>query len=180
MKAKILLFLLANLLSIQATVIQVPQEYAIKATFLFNFTRFITWPEEALKEDTPFIIGIVGKDPFSNLLTSVVENEKVQGRPIVIRYYTTAAKVEPCHLLFVNLTDRNEVRDLVEKAKSWHALTVGEQLIFERQGGMIRFVTQQNKTKLRINLSAAKDAGLTISSKLLNLAEIVEPKSTRP
>lgn len=179
-KSKIAWVMVWSLFTIQATGVQTPQEYVIKATFLFNFTKFITWPETALEEGAPFIIGIAGKDPFGNALASVVQDENVQGHSIVIRHYATAEKVEACHILFINLTDRDDIRKLVEKVKSWSALTVGEQLTLEKQGGMIRFVTDQNKTKLRINLTAAQASGLVISSKLLKLAEIIEPKNTKP
>jgi hypothetical protein len=38
---------------------------------------------------------------------------------------------------------------------------------------MIRFITERNRIRLRINLEAARAAGLTLSSKLLRAAEIV-------
>jgi hypothetical protein len=54
-------------------------------------------------------------------------------------------------------------------------LAVSDLVEFAQNGGAVRFVTEQNKIHFRINLEAAKKAGLTISSKLLRLAEIVEP-----
>ncbi|MBA4055177.1 MAG: DUF4154 domain-containing protein, partial [Marivirga sp.] len=48
---------------------------------------------------------------------------------------------------------------------------------FAKQGGIIRFATENNKTRIQINLEAARQAGVTISSKLLKLADIVETQS---
>jgi hypothetical protein len=52
-------------------------------------------------------------------------------------------------------------------------LTVGETEMFTRQGGIINFITVDNKVRYEINLDAARRADLDISSKLLRLAKIV-------
>lgn len=153
---------------------QAPKEYQIKAVFLYNFTQFISWPAETPGQDEPFVIGVAGPNPFGNYLEETVKGETVQGHPIVIKYFAQITTVEPCHILFINLTDKSAIKTLTEQAATNHTLTVGDVMNVEKQGGMIRFVTENNKTRLRINLSAAKSADLVISSKLLKLAEVIE------
>lgn len=157
---------------------QASKEYQIKAVFLFNFTRFIEWPGTAFREaNDPFVIGILGNDPFGSYIDETVRGESLNGHPLVVKRFKTLEEVELCHILFINMSDREDLKTAFEKVKSQPTLTVGDVASFAKQGGMIRFITENNKTRIRINLEAAKVADLTISSKLLKLAEIVEPQS---
>lgn len=153
---------------------QVPKEYQVKAVFLYNFTQFVSWPEATLEADAPLVIGVVGPNPFGTYLEETIKGETVQGHPIVVKHFETADAVKPCHVLFINLTDKTAIKKLTDKAASDHTLTVGDALAVEKQGGIIRFVSESNKIKLRINLTTAKNANIVISSKLLKLAEVIE------
>ncbi|MEO7988969.1 MAG: YfiR family protein [Chryseolinea sp.] len=154
------------------------KEYQIKAVFLFNFTHFVEWPAASFHEPTaPFVIGIMGRDPFGSYLDETVRGENLQGHPLVIRRFKSLDDVDACHILFINIADKEEIKHVLDKVKGKPVLTVGDVNNFARQGGMIRFITESNRTRIRINLEAAKQADLTISSKLLKLAEIVETQS---
>lgn len=157
---------------------QTSKEYQIKAVFLFNFTQFIEWPGSAFGEASdPFVIGIVGDDPFGPYLDETIRGENLDGHPLVVKRFKTPDEVEVCHILFVNMSDRDDIKNAFDRIKSHSVLTVGDVANFGKQGGMIRFITENNKTRIRINLEAAREADLTISSKLLKLAEIVETQS---
>lgn len=152
-------------------------EYQVKAVFLFNFTQFVEWPANAFPEaHTPLIIGILGTDPFGNYLDNTVEGEKINGRPIAVQRYDNVEEAKACHILFVNVTQTNQLEKVLAGLKGHGILTVGENTGFIRQGGIVRFLEENNKIRLQINQEAARDADLTISSKLLRLAEIVSVK----
>lgn len=154
------------------------REYQIKAAFLFNFTQFVEWPASAYPTSTaPFIIGIIGDDPFGPYLDKVIQNEQVNGHPLAIQRYKCGEDIRWCHILFVNLPKPSQLEQLLPLLEDRSTLTVGDTPFFARKGGMIRFFTDQNKTRFQINLETAKAAHLTISSKLLRLAEIVPPKN---
>lgn len=178
-KAKAWLILFAVLLSFGA--IAPPQddttkEYQLKAVFLFNFTQFIEWPPDAFAQpDAPLVIGILGPDPFGKYLDETVQGEKINGHPLVVQRFHTLAEIARCQILFINTDEKNEWKKIFEYAKAQHVLTVGDVTNFSRQGGMIRFFPEENKIRIRINLTSVKDADLKVSSKLLRLAEIVEP-----
>lgn len=156
-------------------IVQAPKEYQVKAAFLFNFTRFIEWPADAFAAaDSPFILGVVGTNPFGSHLEEIIKGESINGHPLVLRYFKTSADVTPCHILYIALDNKEEMKKAMIQADALNALTVSDISNFTKQGGIIRFVTEDNKTRIRINLSAARAEGLTISSKLLKLAEIVE------
>ena len=150
------------------------KEYQIKAAFLYNFTQFVEWPTNAFPDATaPLTIGILGNDPFGDALADIVRGEKVNGHPLAIKHFRRTEEISACHLLFIGQSEARRVEEILGGLKDRNILTVGESEGFAKSGGMIRFVTEKNKIRLRINANAAKNASLTVSSKLLKLAEIV-------
>ena len=153
------------------------REYQVKAVFLFNFTQFVEWPVDAFPEpQTSFIIGILGKDPFENYLEQTVTGEKVNGHPLVIRHYKNIEEIKTCHILFINQAEINKQDQAIINLKGKFILTVSDGNDFIQRGGMIRFITKDNKIQIEINPDAARESNLTISSKLLRIAEVVSQK----
>ncbi len=149
-------------------------EYQLKAVFLFNFAQFVEWPPTAFPEaKTPVVIGVLGEDPFGAFLDETVRGEKVNNRPLVVQRFRRVEEIKTCHVLFVSRSERERLGQILPSLKGRNILTVGDAEDFAVRGGMIRFVTEKNKIRLRINVDAAKTADLTISSKLLRPAEIV-------
>lgn len=151
-----------------------PTEYQLKAVFLFNFALFVDWPPSAFPSaDTPFVIGVLGSDPFGDFLDETVRGEKVNNRPIVIQRFSDVDEIRVCHILFVSWSEEYRFASIMPALRSRGILTVSDAPSFSRHGGIIRFATVENKIRLKINVDAAREAGLTISSKLLRPAEIV-------
>jgi len=151
-------------------------EYQVKAVFLFNFAQFVEWPAEAFPDrDAPLIIGVLGQDPFGSYLDETVRGERVNSRQLVVQRYRRVEDVKNCHLLFISRSEGDHLEQIVNSLRYRRILTVSDADISAKSGVIIRFVTEQNKIKLRISIAAARAANLTISSKLLRLAEIVAP-----
>lgn len=157
------------------------KEYEIKAAFIYNFAKFVEWPEEAFgRADAPLIIGILGKDPFGKMIDQAVEGRRVHGRPMEIKRVNWGAEVRTCHILFVSSSESGKIGQLSELVKNAPILTIGETPGFASRGGIINFTEEEGKVRFEINADAAKRARLTISSKLLSLAKLVKdaaPKS---
>lgn len=148
-------------------------EYRVKAVFLFNFTRFIEWPSTAFESPTsPFVIGIIGNDPFGESIDETVTGEKIESHPIIVQRFKDVKEINGCHILFINYNDADEVKEVLSQAQSKPVLTVNEMPGFARWGGMVRFFSEDNKIRLQINASAVKSVQLNISSKLLSVAQI--------
>ena len=154
----------------------ISREYQIKALFLFNFAQFVQWPSTAFtRADEPFRIGVLGDDPFDGFLDETVRGEKINGHPLVIERYANGGDVKDCQILFVSRSESGRMGEILDAVKGRNVLTVGEMEGFLKNGGMIRFVTEENKIHFRIDLDAAKNVNLVISSQVLRLAEIVGP-----
>jgi YfiR/HmsC-like len=157
-------------------------EYLIKAGFIYNFAKFVDWPSTAFAQpDSPIVIGILGTDPFGNLIDRIVENKKIGARGFVVRrlkWGTDLKDLKECKILFVGASEKAHLDDLVQIVKSLPILTVGETPGFAERGGVIRFVLEDNRVRFEINVEAAHQADLTISSRLLTLARIIQQATT--
>lgn len=149
-------------------------EHEVKAVFLFNFVQFAEWPPEAFSDPrSPIVIGVLGKDPFGRVLDDVVIGEVVRNRQLVVERFHRVEEIKTCHILFISPSETGKYEQIFARLQGRSILTVGDTEGFSTRGGMIRFLTEQNRIRLRVNVGAAKAAGLTISSKLLRAAEIV-------
>jgi hypothetical protein len=156
------------------------KEYQIKAVFLFNFAQFVEWPSGAFPEaGSPVVIGVLGEDPFGVCLNETVSGERVNNRSLAVQRYRRVEEIGICHVLFIAGSETDRLEEIFTSLKGRNILTVGDTEGFANRGGMIRFTTEKNKTRLKINLEAAKAARLTLSSKLLKPAEIVSTEKTR-
>lgn len=154
-------------------------EYRLKAVFLFNFAQFVEWPASAFPQpDSPLVIGVLGEDPFGAYLDETVQGETVNNRPLTVRRFRRVEEVGACHILFVSRPEQGRLGAILDSLKDRSVLTVSDAEGFASRGGMIGFVTEQNRIRLRVNLEAARAANLTISSKLLRPAQIVTTEAT--
>lgn len=155
---------------------QTPPEYQLKAVFLFNFAQFVEWPPSAFPSpDAPLVIGVLGDDPFGQFLDQTVAGEKVDNRVLIVRRFRQVDEITNCHILFISRSELGRLSQILGQLNGRSILTVGDFETFARTGGMVRFVTESNRIRLRINLEAAEAANLKLSSKLLRPAVIVSP-----
>ena len=146
----------------------VRSEYEVKAAFLFNFTRFVTWSHDENSAE-PLEICIVGTDPFKELLDPI-RGRLSQGRELQLRYPEINSDLSGCDVLYISESQSRNLNLLFDAARQQGILTVSDLPEFVRKGGMVGYVKQGNVIRFEINLKAATDAGLTINSRLLELA----------
>ena len=145
-------------------------EYRAKAAFLYNFGRYVEWPPGAFPEpDSPFVIGVLGRDPFGSQLDDLVADRSIDGRRIVVRRFRRAGDVRACQILFISRSERERLAQILGHLRKTSTLTVSEAESFLQRGGMICFVLASNRIRLAINPDAAARAGLKIKSQLLGL-----------
>ena len=149
-------------------------EYQVKAVFLLNFARFVTWPESAFATpDAPLTVCVLGPDPFGSVLDQVLANERIGSRPLAARRIAADGGTDGCQLLFVGADDARRHRDLLQTLAARPVLTVGDQEAFAREGGMVGLHLEDGTVRITVNPNVLRDAGLTMSSQLLRMARIV-------
>jgi hypothetical protein len=154
------------------------REYAIKAAYLYNFAKYVEWPVEAFANgSSPFVIGVLGKDPFGVNLDEIANTKKLEGRKIEIKRFASMNEYSPCHILFVPAAADAKLKETAaKKADNSMTLLVGEEAGFAEKGAVVNFFMESNRIRFEINPATAKRDKLKISSKLLSLAKIVEEK----
>lgn len=153
-----------------------PGEYAVKAAFLYNFAKFVEWPAEgeASAASSPFVISILGDDPFDAAIDDTLRGKAVASRQLVLRRIRRAEEVGDSRILFISSSEKAQLAEILKHLEGTAVLTVGEMDRFAEQGGVIRFRMEEKRVRLDINPEAAERANLRISSELLKLARIVK------
>lgn len=154
---------------------QVSKEYQLKAVFLWRLAQFTQWPSNAFENaDRPIAICVLGENPFGDALDEAVRDETAHGRKFVVRHLLSVQEIKTCHILYISLSVARQVKEIIAALRSRSILTVSDIEGFTRSyDGMVRFLTEQNKINLRINLKAAMAARLVLDPRLLRAADIV-------
>jgi uncharacterized protein DUF4154 len=158
-----------------------PTDSQVKAAFLYNFGKFVTWPPAAERGDQPFVIGIVGDDPFGDTLDQMVVDRAIRGRKVSVRRFTSVSDATAhCQLLFISASEADQLSEILSASSRASVLTVSDLENFTARGGMIGFRIEDKKVRFDINVAAAASSGLAMSSQLLKLARsVVGPQRAR-
>ena len=149
-------------------------EYQVKAAYLYNFLKFVEWPESAFPDPlAPIVIGISGDDPFGNSLPQVIIGKTVQGRDLVIHKYHSGEDMRGAHILFISPSERKRLPQILSSLRGSSVLTVADIEGFLEAGGMIQFLSENDRVRFAINVDASSRGKLKMSSKLLSLAKVV-------
>jgi hypothetical protein len=151
-------------------------EYQVKAAYLLNFGKFVTWPANPPSTTPDFPICVFGEDPFGSLLDATVRGEKIDGKPVVAQRIKAGENAAGCKVLFVGRSEEAHRKRLLAGLKKSGVLTVSDIPGFLDHGGMIQFVTTGSRVRFEVNLNAAQEGGIALSSELLKVATAVRGK----
>jgi hypothetical protein len=151
-----------------------PTEEEVKAALIFNITRFVEWPATAFDSPSaPLIVAIMGQDDVSDVLEPLLLRKNVNGHPIEVRRVRTADDARKCHVLYVASSERRRSDVILKALRGASTLTVADIANFAERGGHINLALEDRRVRVFVNPTSAEDSHLTISAKLLSLAQIV-------
>lgn len=146
-------------------------EAEVRAVYLYNFARYITWPDAAFPNaQTPVRICVQGSASFGDALDRAVAGETVNGRALEAVRLRESDSPQGCHILYVALSEARRLPALLATVKSRPVITVGSHDRFLDHGGMIRFRRVDNRVRFDINLTSLESSGLRVSARLLGVA----------
>jgi hypothetical protein len=155
-------------------------EFEVKATYLFNFGRFVQWSPGALSaKGDSFSICVFGQDPFGAVLDTILSGESISGKAVVAKRVSKPQESMDCRVLYISVSEESRLKEILAGLDKAGVLTVSDIPQFSQRGGMIQFVLVGNKIRFEVNLTSAQNAGLTLSSDLLKVAVAVR-KSPQP
>ena len=145
--------------------------YEVKAAYLYNFGKFVEWPAAAnAASQDPFLICVLGKDPFGASLDATIAGEVIDGRSVLAKRISKPQEALNCRVLFISSSEDEQLKEILATLEKASVLTVSDMPQFTRRGGMIQFVEDANRVRFEVNLTVAERAGLTLSSQLLKVA----------
>ncbi len=164
-----------TILHIPALQAQQPKvsEYQVKAAYLYNFGKFVKWPESMADKSKFFAVCVLGQDPFGSTLDSIMAGEELEGKHLVVKRISAAQEADDCRILFISANEESHLKEILQTIDESGVLTVSDIPSFSRRGGMIEFVIDGDKVRFEINLAKAEASRLTLSSQLLKVATAV-------
>ncbi len=158
----------------------------VKAAYLYNFAKFVEWPDGAFENgESPFVIGVLGDDPFGRDLDATVKGKTIAKRAVKVRRLrwddqVDRAQLKDCHILYIGGSEPRRFMEIVAALEDQPVLLVADIAGFAHDGGMIGFVLDGQRIVFEINREAVDRAQLKASARLLKLARIVEPHVRGP
>ncbi|MDD5564970.1 MAG: YfiR family protein [Thermoanaerobaculaceae bacterium] len=149
-------------------------EYAVKAAFVYNFAKFVEWPKRAPAALAPALrICVLGADPFGGVLDEIVAGKTIGERTMAVARVERVSETAGCAVVYVSASEGPRLRSVLAAFRGRPVLTVGDTDGFAEAGGIIGLFLEDNRVRFEINVEAADEAHLTISSRLLNLGRLV-------
>jgi len=153
-------------------------EYNAKAGYLLLFTRYVEWPANVFPaEEAPVIIGVLGTNPFGDVLARTVQGLKSQGRPLEVRLVQTAEEAAKCQVIFIARKSARDEAAWLRALQGKPVLTVIESAAGLAAGAVLALYLEYGalgtKVAFAANLPAARAAGLKISASMLASAKNV-------
>jgi len=149
-------------------------EYQAKASFLAAFPRFVEWPPDAFSAgQSPLLLCVFGDFPFGASLAEATRGTSIRGRRVEVRWAHKEQDLRACHILFVSRSEGKRYGSIFKSIQGGNVLTVGETPDFLASGGAIDFLIAEDRLQFEVNIGAASDAHLRISSNMLALARHV-------
>ncbi len=153
---------------------QSPTEFQVKAAYLFNFLKFVEWPDDPASDPHgKWVIGFVGDSPIADELARLADGKNVLGRDLLVKKFQDADNPRGCNVLFISESEKKRLPSILTVLQGSSVLTVADMDNFIGAGGMIQFVVEDARVRVAIDVGATSHARLKVSSKLLSLARVV-------
>ena len=144
-------------------------EVKITAAFVFNFCKFVDWPQEPGPRMTIKVLG--GPDRAADF--GSIAGKSVRNCTLEIAASNSPPEADPCQVFFIPADRADDVPAVLGALEGRPVLTVSDSEGFCDRGGMIEMNNIRGKLRFCVNSTAAERVGLTISSQLLKMARRV-------
>ncbi len=174
------LVLAALLFGVRAEAQSAMSESQVKAMFVYNFLKFVEWPADtSVGAKDPFVVIIIGEGATADATEHFLESKMIGARPLVVRRIRWDQSLAGARAAFVLERDAKKLHRVLDAAASAGVLTIGEGESFTARGGVIGLLVEDRRVRFDVDTSAAQNAGLRISSKLLALTRAVHSSTDR-
>ena len=146
----------------------------LTAAFLFSFAKFTEWPREVLAPGQDLSLCVVGDAAVRDALEQTIEGHAINGHQLTVRMLKPDGAAASCNLLYVSASEVPKAEALLAGAKQASIFTVSDRERFAETGGIVELVRENDRMRFTVNLTAARRVRLTLSSRLLTLAKVIQ------
>jgi hypothetical protein len=159
-----------------------PSQHEVTAAYLFNFSKYVEWPEGTFTGAAdPITICVLGESPLGTLLGDAVKGKRVNGREIAVRETSSISKTAGCHIVFLPSSENGRLAHALDELADRPVLTVSSARSIADRGAVIGLTLEERRIRFEVNLAAAGRAGLKLSSQLLKVAvRLIGQEDRRP
>lgn len=146
-------------------------EYDVKASFIYNFTKFVEWPGAlAVNKQSSIDICLIGDSDILNKAAFFKDRASTPQLKISLVREKSPENAGHCHIVFIGDSEARQMKEILAHFKGKPLLTVSDIEEFAERGGMVGFTLVDDKVKLVMNPKAAAASGLRIDAQLLEIA----------
>jgi hypothetical protein len=153
---------------------QLQNEYAVRAAFVLNLTKYVEWPQASVA----LTVCSIGDGPIGETLKQMLAGKTNESRPIQVLLFPSDEALERCHIVYIAHSSSKKIRAALDRVGNRSILTVGDTDSFTREGGMVGLVRVGEQMQIQVNLDATQAARLKVSSRLLKLSSVVRVAGT--
>lgn len=168
---KTLIFLSFSVLLFTAAPAQERPNHEIHAAMLYNFIKYVQWPNEA--EPGDFIVGVIGDDNVFTTLKQWYDNKPKGAKKYVIKKLASAAEAGDCAVVYVGKSKNKEFDLIKGSIATKSVLTITDGNGMGQKGSCINFKVVDGKLKFELNQAVVGAASLKVSSQLSSMAILI-------
>ncbi len=147
------------------------QKEKFQSIFIYNFSKYVKWPDSM--NSGKFVIGVIGSSAMQNELKSMAASKNVNGLPIEVRQFNSAAEVKDCHILYLASSESGKIDQIVSLTNGKAILIVTDKPGLAEKGASINFVEVDGKIKFELSHQNTEQRGLKVAGSLASLAILV-------
>jgi len=170
-KSRLCLLMLAIVLVALQTVLAADVVHQIRASYLYNFLQFVSFPPESLSEDKEIHVCILGVDLFGSALDEIDGASTHQSRLKIVRLgpYTADTPINQCNVLYFSASENGDTKSIINQIDPRKVLTISEYSPFIPYGGLIELYRKKDSIRFRINESLVKETYFKVAAQLVQL-----------
>jgi hypothetical protein len=149
------------------------QNEKFKALFMYNFTKYIEWPNEYQHGD--FTIGVFGSSPIVTELEMIASKRKAGNQTIIIQQFNSVNDIRKCHILYIPTNKSASLLDILSKINGEPTLVITDSPGLAHKGSSVNYVVKGSQQDFEINKKKIESVHLKINSTLLSLGTVINP-----
>lgn len=145
--------------------------HEIHAAMLFNFIKYVQWPNEG--EAGEFVVGVIGDDNVFNTLNQWYNGKQKGSKTYVIKKLTSPGESSNCQVVYVGKAKNKDFDDIKNSISGKSILTITDGNGLGQKGSCINFKVIDGKLKFELNQATLTSSNLKVSSQLSSMAILI-------